>query len=182
MAPEGTLPSGVALRELTSIGDHRGSLVELDRLSWHPDDAPTQWTFSSSVPGVLRGCHLHKQHVDRLVLLEGEMVVGLVDLRRDSTTAGLRSSFTLTPLRVLTIPPVVLHGFYYPTSATMLNATSHEYDPTDDFEVRFDDPDLGLEWPMQQPAISARDRDAPTLAAVLEQCAAAGISVIDLPR
>jgi dTDP-4-dehydrorhamnose 3,5-epimerase len=180
VAGESTLPSGVALHELTSIGDHRGSIVELDRRSWHPDHTPAQWTLSSSVPGVLRGPHLHKQHVDRLVVLEGELVVGLVDLRRDSKTAGLRSTFTLAPLRVMTIPSGVLHGFFFPTATTTLNATSHEYDPVDDFEVRFDDPDLGLEWPTQQPVLSARDQDAPTLAVVLEQCAAAGLRVIDL--
>ena len=76
----------------------------------------------------------------------------------------------------------MLHGFFSRTSTTTLNATSHEYDPTDDFEVRFDDPDLGLVWPTQQPVLSARDRDAPTLAVLLEQCTAAGLRVIDPPR
>jgi dTDP-4-dehydrorhamnose 3,5-epimerase len=176
---EGKVPDGVTLHELTSIVDHRGTIVELDRVSWHPDYTPAQWTLSSSVPGVLRGPHLHKQHVDRLVVLNGELVIGLVDLRRDSTTAGLRSTFTLAPFHVLTIPAGVLHGFFFPTSTTTLNAPSHEYDPTDDVEVRFDDPDLGLVWPTKRPVLSARDRDAPTLTVLLERCAAAGLRVID---
>ena len=46
MAGDGALPSGVTLRQLTRIGDHRGSIVELDRESWHPDHTPAQWTLS----------------------------------------------------------------------------------------------------------------------------------------
>jgi dTDP-4-dehydrorhamnose 3,5-epimerase len=182
MGGNGRLPHGAVVHELTSIGDHRGDIVELDRVSWHPDDVAAQWTLARTVPGVLRGPHLHKQHVDHLVVLEGELVVGLVDLRRESTTAGLRSSFTHTPLQILTIPPGVLHGFLSVTATTTLNATSHEYDPTDDLEVRFDDPDLGLVWPIQQPVLSNRDREAPTLTGLLERCTAAGLRVIDPPR
>jgi dTDP-4-dehydrorhamnose 3,5-epimerase len=182
MGADVELPTGAVLLELTPVGDHRGHIVELDRLSWHPDDTPAQWTLARTAPGVLRGPHLHKQHVDHLVVLEGELVVGLVDLRRESATAGLRSRFTHQPLQVLTIPAGVLHGFYSQSATTTLNATSHEYDPTDDLEVRFDDPDLGIVWPARQPVLSDRDRHAPSLAVVLERCAAAGLRVIDSPR
>ena len=182
MGRDGDLPSGAAVHKLTGIGDHRGQIVELDRVSWHPDAVPAQWTLARTVPGVLRGPHLHKQHVDHLVVLEGELVVGLVDLRRESATAGMRSSFVHVPLSILTIPPGVVHGFFSRTATATLNATSHEYDPTDDLEVRFDDPDLGLVWPTEQPVLSDRDRDAPSMAVLLEQCTAAGLRVIDLPR
>jgi dTDP-4-dehydrorhamnose 3,5-epimerase len=176
------LPMDVTLSELTSVSDHRGVIVELDRHSWHPDDAPMQWTLSHSGPGVLRGPHLHKQHSDRLVVLDGELLVGLADLRRESSTAALRSSFTLAPFTVLTIPPGVLHGFFSATATTTLNATSHEYDPSDDLEIRFDDPDLALPWPTAAPVLSERDRDAPTLVACLAKCTDAGLRVIDPPH
>jgi dTDP-4-dehydrorhamnose 3,5-epimerase len=176
------LPMDVMLSELTSISDDRGVITELDRQSWHPDDASMQWTLSQSGPGVLRGPHLHKQHRDRLVVLDGELFVGLADLRRASTTAALRSTFTLGPFTVLTIPAGVLHGFYSASATTTLNATSHEYDPRDDLEIRFDDPDLALSWPTAAPVLSKRDRDAPTLAVCLAQCVDAGLSVIDPPH
>jgi dTDP-4-dehydrorhamnose 3,5-epimerase len=176
------LPGGVTLFELTSISDHRGAIVELDRQSWHPDDANLQWTMSRSGPGVLRGPHLHKRHRDQLVVVDGDLLVGLADLRRDSSTAALRSSFMLAPLHVLTIPAGVLHGFFSATATTILNATSHEYDPSDDLEIRFDDPDLALTWPTDAPVLSTRDRDAPSLTACLAQCEAAGLRVIDPPR
>jgi dTDP-4-dehydrorhamnose 3,5-epimerase len=182
MGADVELPRGVTLSELTSISDDRGAIVELDRQSWHPDDANLQWTLSRSDPGVLRGPHLLKQHRDRLVVLDGELLVGLADLRRDSSTAALRSSFALAPLHVLTIPAGVLHGFFSATATTTLNATSHEYDPSDDLEIRFDDPDLALSWPTHAPVLSARDRDAPNLATCLAQCTAAGLRVIDPPR
>lgn len=176
------LPHGVAIHELSCITDHRGSIVELDRRSWHPDDVSLQWTLSRSRADVLRGPHLHKQHADRLVVIDGVLLVGLVDVRRDSSTSGLRSSFPLAPFRVLTIPSGVVHGFYSETATTSLNATSHEFNPDDDLEVRFDDPDLGLEWPTTTPVLSRRDREAPTLVVLLERCAAAGLRVIDPPR
>src|SRR5690348_15917232 len=114
MAGGVSLPVGVGLRELVSIDDHRGCIMELDRSSWHPEDGSAQWTLSRSLPRVLRGPHVHARHADRLIVLEGEMTVGLVDLRRDSTTAGMRCVFSLSPQRVLTIPSGVLHGFFFP--------------------------------------------------------------------
>jgi dTDP-4-dehydrorhamnose 3,5-epimerase len=182
VAGEAVLPDGVVVRELRRIDDHRGQIVELDRMSWHPDEVAAQWTLARTAAGSLRGLHLHQQHVDHLVVLEGELVVGLVDLRRDSPTAGLRSVFALDPLRVLTIPAVVVLGFFSCTGTVTLNATSHEYDPSDDLEVRFDDPDLGLVWPGAEPLLSDRDRDAPSFTVFLDRCRAAGLSVIDRAR
>ena len=176
------LPDGTSMHELACIGDERGMIVELDRQSWHPDRTAQQWTLSQSAPGVLRGPHLHKQHADHLVVIDGEYLIGLVDVRRDSATAGLRSSFTLPPFHVLTIPAGVVHGFFAPVKVTTLNATSHEFDPSDDLEVRFDDPDLGVEWPIPAPLLSARDRDAPDMVTFLDNCTAAGLRVIDPPR
>ena len=176
------LPDGTSMHELTCIGDERGMIVELDRQSWHPDQTAQQWTLSQSGTGVLRGPHLHKQHADRLVVIEGEYLIGLVDVRRDSATAGLRSSFILPPFHVLTIPAGVVHGFFAATKVTSLNATSHEFDPSDDLEVRYDDPDLGIQWPVAAPLLSTRDRDAPGMATFLGNCAAAGLRVIDPPR
>jgi dTDP-4-dehydrorhamnose 3,5-epimerase len=141
-----------------------------------------QWTLCRSEADVLRGPHLHKQHADRLVVLDGVLIVGLVDVRRESSTSGLRSSFPLVPLQVLTIPPCVVHGFFSQTPTTSLNATSHEFNPDDDLEVRFDDPHLGLAWPTADPLLSRRDREAPTLSGLLERCAAAGLRVIDPAR
>jgi dTDP-4-dehydrorhamnose 3,5-epimerase-like enzyme len=56
-----------------------------------------------------------------------------------------------------------------------LNGLSHEYDPDDDLEVRFDDPQIDLDWGVTDPVLSERDRDAPSIAAILEQLASRGI-------
>ena len=121
-----------------------------------------QWTLSQTVPGVLRGPHLHKQHVDQLVVLEGDLFVGLVDLRRESRRAGMRSTFALAPCPGPHHPAWRGPWLLLATATDALNATSHEYDPADDLEVRFDDPDLGLVWPTATPVLSDRDHDAPT--------------------
>jgi dTDP-4-dehydrorhamnose 3,5-epimerase len=176
---EGFLPAGVTVQALASFDDHRGSIVEIDRVSAHPQRSHAQWTYLASGAGVLRGIHLHKEHTDDLTVLDGEVVVGLVDLRPESSTARLRCLFTLTPFQRLFIPPGVAHGFLYTRPTTVVNATSHEYDPVDDFEVRFDDPAVGLRWPIEDPLLSERDRTAPSLRGLLERCTAAGMRVID---
>jgi dTDP-4-dehydrorhamnose 3,5-epimerase len=178
---EGRLPAGVTVEALARFDDHRGSIVEIDRGSAHPERLHAQWTFSASNAGVLRGMHLHKEHTDDLTVLEGQVLTALVDLRSDSSTARLRCMFTLTPFQRLFIPPGVAHGFLYMRPTTVVNATSHEYDPADDFEVRFDDPALGLPWPAEDPMLSERDRTAPSLPALLEKCTAAGMRVIADP-
>lgn len=113
---------------------------------------------------------------------EGSMLIGLADLRRESATADLRTMLTLSPMQSLSIPPGVLHGFFHPVPSLTVNATSHEYDPDDDLAVRFDDPDVGLDWPTPDPVQSDRDRHAPAYAVFLEQCASAGLAVADLRR
>jgi dTDP-4-dehydrorhamnose 3,5-epimerase len=153
-------------------------LVELDKDSWHPGERRVQWTYLSSERGVLRGPHLHKQHIDNIVLLRGELYVALADLRADASTAGMRVGFVLEPLQVLTIPAVIAHGFLSLTPTAMLNGTSHEFDPQDDLEVRFDDQDLSLPWPAVETTLSARDDGAPTLRVLLDRCADAGLAVI----
>jgi dTDP-4-dehydrorhamnose 3,5-epimerase len=176
---EGRLPAGVTVQTLARFDDHRGSIVEIDRVSAHPERSHAQWTFFASNAGVMRGIHLHKEHADDLTVLDGEVLTGLVDFRADSSTARLRCMITLTPFQRLLIPAGVAHGFLYTKPTTVVNATSHEYDPLDDFEVRFDDPSVGLRWPTVDPLLSERDRTAPSLRGLLERCTAAGMRVID---
>lgn len=179
MQSSGELPDGVTLRQLTPFSDHRGTIVELDRASWHSDHPPVQWTALHSSARVLRGAHLHKQHTDQLVVTSGTLLVGLVDLRRASATPGLRMMFELAEFCVLTIPPLVAHTFYSVTDTATVNATSHEYDPNDDLEVQFDDPAFGFSWPDDAASLlSERDRSAPDLATLLDRCRAAGLDVV----
>ncbi|HEY3673365.1 MAG TPA: dTDP-4-dehydrorhamnose 3,5-epimerase family protein [Acidimicrobiia bacterium] len=178
MAPDTPVPDGVVHRVLTTFEDGRGTITELDRASWHPEHTALQWTFLSSVAGTVRGAHVHATHTDQLVVTTGRMLVALADLRRTSPTAGRRLMVELAPLEVLTIPPVVLHAFGFSTDTTFLNATTSEYDPSDDFEARYDDPELGFAWPIADPQLSVRDRSASDVATLLERCRTVGLDVV----
>jgi hypothetical protein len=60
--------------------------TEIFRASWATDIDPPQWNVVASQSNVLRGVHAHWRHGDYLVVLQGQMVVGLYDLRCSSST------------------------------------------------------------------------------------------------
>lgn len=175
------LPDGVVVQVLGPHADARGVIVEIDRASWHADDPSPQWTLFVNEPGVVRGGHVHRLHRDRLALVDGELEIGLVDVRRASPTAGLVTMFTLRQYEVVTVPAGVVHVFCSPGRTVILNSTSHEYDPSDDLEVRFDDPAFAFEWSVDEPLLSPRDANAPDFAEFLERCRTRGIDAIDRP-
>src|SRR5258708_5575660 len=83
------LPHGVLLRPLTTHSDGRGNLTELFREEWGLGLRLVQWNLVRSEANVLRGVHIHRNHVDYLTMTMGEMVLGLHDLRPASPTYGL---------------------------------------------------------------------------------------------
>jgi dTDP-4-dehydrorhamnose 3,5-epimerase len=76
------LPQGVTLTSLVAWTDARGLIAEFDRRSWHVrDDGPVQWNVVSSGANALRGLHVHLRHVDWVMVVVGDLVVGLLDVR-----------------------------------------------------------------------------------------------------
>jgi len=126
---------------------------------------------SFSVKGVLRG--LHYQLVEpqgKLVrVLSGHIWDVAVDLRRESPTFGQWQGFDLAPknnvgeLELLWIPEGFAHGFLVLSdTAEVLYKTTRGYYPAGERCVRWDDKDLGIEWPLEklggvEPAVSAKD-------------------------
>jgi dTDP-4-dehydrorhamnose 3,5-epimerase len=170
---EATTIAGVKLLRLTPIEDHRGSLVELCRLSWLGDTTIVQWNVVTSGPNVLRGMHWHNLHWDVIAAVQGRLTVGLTDLRIGSPTELVSELIEVdagAPASVL-IPPGVAHGFFSPAGSTVLYGVSRYWDPADELGVRFDDPDLSLDWdlPPGGPVISERDALQPPLSAVGER-------------
>lgn len=155
------LPHGVELRALTPHADSRGVFTELFRDSWALDIAPAQWNVVRSEPNVLRGVHAHWRHADYLTVVAGRATIGLHDLREGSPTEGLGATVELAEdaPRALTIPTGVAHGFYFHGPSIHVYAVSHEWDPADELGCRWDDPELAIEWPSTEPAISDRDRE-----------------------
>jgi dTDP-4-dehydrorhamnose 3,5-epimerase len=167
---EGPGIAGVVLRPLTRHADVRGAFTETYRREWLPDGREmVQSNLSRSRAGVLRGPHFHRRQADYWVVVEGRMFVGLIDLRRGSATEGLRHEVTLEAddPAGLYIPPGVAHGFVAETDVVFQYLVDAYFDGSDEFGIAWDDPDLGIAWPVGAPIVSDRDRGNPSLAAVL---------------
>lgn len=130
-----------------------------------------QDNLSFSKRGVLRGLHYQWPNPQgKLVyVLHGEVFDVAVDIRRDSPTFGRWVGVTLSAdnHHQLWIPPGFAHGFCV-TSETALVAykCTALYAPKCDRAIRWDDPDIGIQWPMANPELSAKDAAAGSLEAV----------------
>ena len=169
------LPAGVSCLGLVPHADDRGVFTEVFRTSWDLDVVPAQWNVVSSMTNVLRGVHAHWRHADYLLLVSGTATVGLHDLRSEAPTEGLSASVELSghsPV-ALVIPPGVAHGFYFHEPSIHVYAVSHEWDPEDELGCRWDDPELGIDWPCTAPQLSERDRGLGSLSALRDAVRAA---------
>jgi dTDP-4-dehydrorhamnose 3,5-epimerase len=161
------LPDGVTLRPLELHGDERGGLAEIFRAAW-VDPIAVQWNLLRTSAGVMRGVRVHPVHTDHMVTLQGRSAVGLRDLRRRSPTEGMATLLEMDgdAMALLTIPPGVAHGFYFPAPALQIIGVSHYWDPADELGCRWDDPELAIPWPHIAPAVSLRDIALPSLRAL----------------
>jgi len=169
-AAQATLPSGVGMTPLQLHDDDRGGLVELFRTAWDIGPEPVQWNVVHSRENVFRGFHVHAQHTDYLVVVSGRMVLGLKDIRRESPTFGRASLIELTgrqPAAVF-IPPGVGHGFYFPEPSVHIYGVSHYWAIEDELGCVWNDAELGIDWPVQAPVLSQRDRTAASFDQMVE--------------
>ncbi|MEJ2508849.1 MAG: dTDP-4-dehydrorhamnose 3,5-epimerase [Gammaproteobacteria bacterium] len=124
---------------------------------------------SFSARGVLRGLHFQNPHAQgKLVyVLQGEVYDVAVDIRQGSPRFGQWVGMLLSGegKQQLYIPPGFAHGFCV-TSETALFAykCTDVYSPADEGVVAWDDPAIGIDWPIADPSLSSRDASAPRLA------------------
>ncbi len=131
-----------------------------------------QDNLSHSRRGVLRG--LHYQFPDwqgKLVFpVSGEIFDVAVDIRADSPTAGQWYGVVLSAKdhRQLYVPPGFAHGFcVLSETADVIYKCTALYNPGAEFTLAWDDPAVGVAWPVADPVVSAKDRQGRSLAAVL---------------
>ncbi len=156
---------GVEVRRLTPHADDRGTFTEIFRETWVPAPRFVQWNAVTSRARTLRGVHVHLRHADYLVLISGHFWLGLADLRPGARADGERTIIEIAaaePMAVA-IPPGVAHGFLFSTDSVHVYGVSEYHDGTDELGCRWDDPGLGLEWPIVPSLVSARDRQLPSL-------------------
>lgn len=160
--------SGLKLVQPDVFRDERGFLLESYNEKRYQasgiDSRFVQDNHSSSVMGTLRG--IHYQSVpgqDKLVrVVKGRIFDVAVDLRPESTTFGKWQGIYLDAEQHLQlfIPRGFGHGFCVVSDrAEVLYKLSSFYDPRHECTVRWDDPDLGIGWPVADPIVSERDRD-----------------------
>jgi dTDP-4-dehydrorhamnose 3,5-epimerase len=157
---------GVLIIEPDVFADKRGFFMETFQKRRYREAGITaefvQDNISHSVRNTLRG--LHYQYPDgqaKLVqVLEGEIFDVAVDIRRGSPTFGRWTGVVLSSenRRQFFIPEGFAHGFCVMSdSALFLYKCSNIYSPEAEGGIRWDDPDLGIRWPVQSPIISERD-------------------------
>ena len=170
--------AGLLLIEPKVFGDLRGFFLE----SWNrkryraagiPDDF-VQDNFSFSRQGTLRGLHFQNPRPQgKLVSVwQGEVWDVAVDLRRQSPTFGrwLGASLSAENKRQFYVPPGFAHGFVVLSEAALFHyKCTNDYSPKDEVGFRWDDPAVGIRWPVERPILSSRDAQAPLLREIPEE-------------
>lgn len=158
-------PEGVQFFPLDTHVDHRGELTVLFNRQWPITFDIAQLNFVNSRKNSFRGLHVHATHSDYLCVLKGTLTLGLIDVRKSSTTLGPASLHDLTMVRprICLIPPSVANGFYFSEDTLYCSGLSHPWDPEEDLGFRWDSPELGIDWPMTDPLLSERDAEAGNL-------------------
>lgn len=165
---------GVKIIEPTVYGDERGFFVETFQAERYRREAGIEHTFvqdnhSRSSRGVLRG--LHAQSINpqgKLVrVARGEVFDVAVDIDPRSSTFGVWVGVILsdTNQRQFWIPPGYAHGFVVLSeTADFEYKCTDYYNPAAETGLIWNDPEVGIEWPVQEPRLSAKDEKLPTLA------------------
>ena len=163
---------GVRYGSIERHADERGAFRELWRQSATPGEPFVQANLSTSSAGVLRGLHLHRHQTDRWIVSAGRAFVALVDAR--GLVAGTASepiveTRDLGPDETVTIPAGIAHGFLALEPLELIYLVSAEYDGTDEWGFAWDDPAVGVPWPVLdatadgRPITSGRDAANPLL-------------------
>jgi dTDP-4-dehydrorhamnose 3,5-epimerase len=163
----------VVLVESQSFADGRGFFSESYKLSVFQEngilDEFVQDNHSRSVKGTLRGLHfqLEPRAQAKLVMVaRGEIFDVAVDLRRGSPTYARWVGATLSADNhcKLYIPRGFAHGFcVLSEEADVLYKVSAEYDAELDSGVAWNDPQIGVDWPVEAPLLSTKDEGLPPL-------------------
>jgi len=165
----------VLIIEPTLIGDQRGFFLEtyqFTRYAEHGIGRPfVQDNMSRSSYGVLRGLHLQNPSAQgKLVsVLRGRVLDVAVDVRVCSPTFWRHVAVELSEEnhRQLRVPRGFAHGFVVLSeTADFFYKCDELYSPKDEIVVRWNDPAIGINWGVTNPAVSARDAAAPLLADV----------------
>jgi len=168
---------GVILVEPDVHRDDRGFFLEVFHGRKYPgggiEATFVQDNHSKSTRGTLRGLHGQRLHPQGKLVraIAGEIFDVAVDIRRGAPTFAQWFGVNLSGdnFRQLYVPPGFLHGFCVlsETAEVEYKCTDY-YDRDDEIGVRWDDPQIGIEWPIAEPLLSQKDAAAPLLTELVE--------------
>src|SRR5262245_11407157 len=123
---------------------------------------------SRSSRGTLRGLHMQNAFAQGKLVrcVSGEVFDVAVDVRKGSPTFGRWVGKTLSAenFRLLWVPPGFLHGFCVTSDSAEIQYKCTElYHPEDELGVTWNDPDIGIRWPVDSPLLSEKDAKLPRL-------------------
>ena len=172
-----TLP-GVLVIEPDVREDGRGFFVETYQAERYREHGIVgtfvQDNHSRSIGGTLRGLHLQlRRPQGKLIrVIEGEIFDVAVDVRRGSPAFGrwVGVSLSAANFKQCFIPPGFAHGFCVLSPIAQVEYKCTDlYDPASEIGIAWNDPAIGIAWPVTEPLLSPRDGRHPTLDAVEHQ-------------
>jgi dTDP-4-dehydrorhamnose 3,5-epimerase len=171
------LPS-VMIVEPQVHGDARGFFLETYHQHKYREagipEAFVQDNHSHSMRRTLRGLHAQQLRPQGKLVraVKGEMFDVAVDIRVGSPSFGRWVGVVLSGenFRQLYIPPGFAHGFCVTSDEVDVEYKCTDfYEPGDEIGIAWNDPEIGIEWPLQDPLLSPRDQQAKHLAAILDR-------------
>jgi len=163
---------GVLIIEPKVFGDKRGFFKETFHQERYKElgisEDFVQDNFSRSSRGVLRGMHFQKTKPQGKLIqcLRGEIVDVIVDINPSSKTYGQYESITINDdnHRQVYIPPGYAHGFCVLSEIADISYKCTDfYFPEDEGGLIWNDPDVGIDWPIKDPQLSPKDTVHPGL-------------------
>lgn len=169
---------GVLIIEPDVHRDPRGFFLESYHLQKYREGGISlpfvQDNHSYSIRGAIRGLHaqLRRPQGKLLRVLEGEVFDVAVDIRKGSPTFGRWVGINLSSenFRQCYVPPGFAHGFAVLSSSAQLEYKCTDYyDPSDEIGVLWNDPEIGVVWPVENPILSGKDLRAPRLREIADK-------------
>ena len=168
---------GVIVIEPDVYRDERGFFVETYRADKYSEAGLSlkfvQDNQSRSVRGTIRALHAQRNAPQGKLVraVSGAILDVIVDIRRFSPTFLKWISVELSAenFRQIYVPPGFAHGICIVSEvAEIAYKCTDYYDPADELRIIWNDPAIGVKWPVSTPILSAKDRDAQTLAAQMD--------------
>ena len=173
-----TLIDGVLICDMDAYEDDRGFFLETFNLEKYVEGGIkgpfVQDNYSHSLRGVLRGLHYQYPRAQAKLVscIQGTIFDVAVDIRQGSPTFGKWVGTVLSDenRRQLFIPEGFAHGFcVFSESADVVYKCSDFYHPEAELTIAWNDPELAIPWPDQNPNVSEKDANGSLLADLLDQ-------------